>query len=156
MLIADEQRLTQVITNLLSNANKFTPEGGSIRMEVSLISDDGELVNIRFSVSDSGIGISREQQERIFFEFEQASNETSRRFGGTGLGLSISKKIVNMMGGDIQVESETGQGSTFVFNIIAQKGITHRGALLSDGINLNNVRVLVTVSEHSRILPERH
>jgi signal transduction histidine kinase/DNA-binding response OmpR family regulator len=149
MIITDEQRLVQVITNLLSNANKFTPEGGSIRVRTELISDDSESVNIRISVSDSGIGISEEQKSRIFVEFEQASNETTRRFGGTGLGLAISKKIVNMMGGDISVESEPGEGSTFIFNFIAQKGLTHRGALLTEGVNLDNVRVLVVDDDPS-------
>jgi signal transduction histidine kinase len=100
-LIQDEQRLSQVITNLLSNANKFTPESGKICIDCTLVGDDGDTVTIQVAVADTGIGISAEQSARIFDEFEQASNETSRRFGGTGLGLAISKRIVNVMGGDI-------------------------------------------------------
>lgn len=159
-LITDEQRLVQVITNLLSNANKFTGEGGCIRIEAALVFDETESVCLRISVTDSGIGISDEQKGRIFNEFEQASNETSRRFGGTGLGLSISRRIINMMGGDISVESELGKGSTFSFTIVAQKGITSRGALLTPNINLSNVRVLVvdddpTILEFFQSITER-
>ncbi|MCL2806889.1 MAG: response regulator [Coriobacteriia bacterium] len=148
-LLADEQRLSQVITNLLSNANKFTPEGGSIRIDAELLSDDGESVCMCVTVKDSGIGISAEQRERIFNEFEQASNETSRRFGGTGLGLSISKQIVTMMGGNITVESEEGRGSTFSFTFIAEKGHAHKGALLTNGVDLENLRVLVVDDDPS-------
>ncbi|MDR2035607.1 MAG: response regulator [Coriobacteriales bacterium] len=143
LLVVDEQRVTQVITNLLSNANKFTPEGGVIHLEAELLCDEGNTVNVRIAVTDSGIGISEEQMKRIFNEFEQASNETSRRFGGTGLGLAISTKIVEMMGGKLSVVSEEEKGSTFSFNFIAQKGIAHREALLTDGINLDNIRILV-------------
>ncbi|MDR2671863.1 MAG: response regulator [Coriobacteriales bacterium] len=143
-IILDEQRLSQVITNLLSNANKFTAEGGLVRIDCKLMSDDSDIVTLKISVTDSGIGISPDQQERIFNEFEQASNETSRRFGGTGLGLAISKKIVNMMGGTIWVDSTVGEGSTFAFTVQAQKGVTERsGTLLTPGVNLTNIRVLV-------------
>ena len=150
-IITDEQRLTQVITNMLSNANKFTPEGGSIRVTSKLLSDDGELVNIEVSVCDSGIGISEEQMTRIFNEFEQASNETSRSFGGTGLGLAISQRIVEMMGGEFTVQSELGKGSTFSFNFIAKKGFNERSALLDGDVNLGNLRVLV-VDDDEHIL----
>ncbi|MDR0410934.1 MAG: response regulator [Treponema sp.] len=117
MLIGDDQRITQVITNLLANAVKFTPEYGSIRMDTKFIGEEDGLCTIQISVTDSGIGISTEQQARLFNSFTQAESNTSRKFGGTGLGLAISKRIVEMMDGRIWIESELGKGSTFIFTI---------------------------------------
>jgi PAS domain S-box-containing protein len=116
-LISDEQRLAQVIANLLSNAVKFTPEHGTITLSVREMSAESELHTIRFSVSDTGIGISEEQQSRLFKSFEQADGGISRRFGGTGLGLAISKRIVELMGGRIWIESELDKGSNFILEI---------------------------------------
>jgi signal transduction histidine kinase/CheY-like chemotaxis protein len=121
-LVGDDQRLTQVITNLLSNATKFTPEGGSIHMNAHLAEETDEGCVIEIAVSDTGIGISEEQQTRLFTSFQQAESSTSREFGGTGLGLAISKRIVEMMGGFIGVKSEPGKGSTFTFTIRARRG----------------------------------
>jgi len=128
-LVGDEQRLTQVITNLLTNAVKFTPERGSIRLDAKLVeeenslySSENELHTIQIEVVDSGIGISPDQQKRLFSSFEQADSGTSRKFGGTGLGLAISRSIVEMMGGRIWIKSELGAGSTFAFTVKVQKG----------------------------------
>jgi signal transduction histidine kinase len=121
-LVGDDQRLSQVITNLLSNAVKFTPEGGNIHLEAHLFEEYGKRCMLKITVTDSGIGISAEQKERLFHSFEQADSSTSRKFGGTGLGLAISKRIVGMMGGSIWVESEQGQGSTFTFTAVLEKG----------------------------------
>jgi signal transduction histidine kinase len=115
VLTGDDQRLTQVITNLLSNAVKFTPEYGKIRLEARLTEETGGLCTILIAVRDTGIGVSEEQKSRLFTSFEQADSSTSRRFGGTGLGLAISKRIVEMMGGTIWVDSEPGNGSVFSF-----------------------------------------
>jgi len=115
--IGDDQRLTQVVTNLLANAAKFTPENGEIRINVSLVKEEDDVFHIRFEVADSGIGISPDQQKKIFNIFEQAESGTARKFGGTGLGLSISKRIVELMGGEIHVESELGKGSQFIFTV---------------------------------------
>ncbi|MDR1586979.1 MAG: GAF domain-containing protein, partial [Treponema sp.] len=112
-LIGDDQRLSQVITNLLSNAVKFTPKGGTIRLNAHLLSEQNNLCTIQIEVSDTGIGISEEQQSRLFNSFEQAESSTTRKFGGTGLGLAISKRIVEMMGGEIRIASEPGKGSAF-------------------------------------------
>ena len=121
-IISDEQRLAQVITNLLSNAIKFTPKAGTISLKVSKVSeDDGECV-LRFEVKDSGIGISQEHQKLLFLPFEQADGSISRQYGGTGLGLAISKRIIELMDGDIWVDSEPGKGSTFTFEIRATRG----------------------------------
>ncbi|GHU29798.1 hypothetical protein AGMMS50256_15450 [Betaproteobacteria bacterium] len=118
-LISDDQRLTQVITNLLSNAIKFTPEDGAIQINACLESACGDVCTIRIDVTDTGIGISEEQQTRLFQSFEQAQSSTSREFGGTGLGLAISRRIVEMMGGRIWIESAPGDGSTFSFTFNA-------------------------------------
>ncbi len=120
-LVGDEQRLAQVITNLLSNAVKFTPENGFVRLDAQWVKQETDRCVIRFLVADTGIGISDEQQSRLFTSFEQADNSTSRRFGGTGLGLAISKRIVEMMGGEIWMESKLGAGSVFGFTVCLQQ-----------------------------------
>ena len=122
-LIADKQRLAQVITNLLSNANKFTSDGGHIMLRIRRLPDaeDGKCV-IEFEVEDDGIGITKGQQARLFQSFEQADGRISRKYGGTGLGLAISKRIVEMMGGDIRVESEPNVRTRFIFTICALVG----------------------------------
>ena len=120
-LVGDEQRLVQIITNLMSNAVKFTPEGGEIRFDASLIGEDDSNCELRIEVEDSGIGISDEQKARLFQAFEQAEAGTSRQYGGTGLGLAISKRIIEMMDGAIWVESELGKGAKFVFTAKAKR-----------------------------------
>jgi len=120
-LLGDEQRLTQVITNLLSNAAKFTPEHGIIRIDSKLVSEADGICTIQIDVTDSGIGISPEQQAKLFTSFQQAEADTSRKYGGTGLGLVITKNIVEMMGGRIWIESELGKGATFAFIIQAAR-----------------------------------
>jgi len=121
MLLCDEQRLVQVITNLLSNAVKFTPEGGSIKINARLLEETGGVCTTRVNVTDSGIGISPEQQAKLFSSFQQAEVDTARKFGGTGLGLVISKNIVEMMSGKIWIESELGRGATFAFTFQASR-----------------------------------
>ncbi|MCL2497741.1 MAG: ATP-binding protein [Symbiobacteriaceae bacterium] len=112
---SDELRLSQVISNLLSNAVKFTPEKGSIALRVKLVAEQEETVTLQFDIVDTGIGISPEQQQRLFTSFSQATADISQQFGGTGLGLAISRSIVEMVGGSIWVESELGKGSCFSF-----------------------------------------
>ncbi|MDR0513203.1 MAG: response regulator [Treponema sp.] len=116
-IIGDEQRLAQVLTNLLSNSVKFTPEGGTIGFNAIAERDEHGNCCLRVEVADSGIGISPEQQKRVFNAFEQVQSETSREYGGTGLGLPISKRIIELMGGQIWVESELGKGATFIFTV---------------------------------------
>ena len=120
MLEGDNQRLAQVITNFLSNAVKFTPQKGSIRLISTLREQQGSLCAIRIEVADSGIGIAENDIERLFQDFEQAESDTTRKFGGTGLGLGISKRIAEMMGGHIWVESTLGQGSSFFIDFQAE------------------------------------
>jgi len=122
VLIGDDQRLSQVITNLLFNAFKFTPEEGSIQLDSQLIKEEDGNCLLQFCVSDNGIGITEEQKERLFWSFEQADASTSRKYGGTGLGLPISKRIVELMDGKIWVESEPGNGSKFIFTVMLKRG----------------------------------
>ena len=119
-LNTDEQRLAQVIANLMSNANKFTPSGGDITLSIRRLDDaDTNHCILEIRVTDTGIGISKEQQGKLFASFVQVDSSISRKFGGTGLGLAISKKIVEMMAGAIRIESEEGKGSSFIFTIRA-------------------------------------
>jgi two-component system sensor histidine kinase/response regulator len=116
LLLGDPLRLGQVISNLASNAVKFT-EKGEVQISVSERGWDGERVNLHFEVVDTGIGLSAEQQVKLFQPFAQADGSTTRRFGGTGLGLAICARLVKMMGGQIGVESEVGRGSRFFFTV---------------------------------------
>jgi signal transduction histidine kinase/DNA-binding response OmpR family regulator len=142
-LIGDDQRLTQVIVNLLSNAVKFTPEGGEIRLGISLASESDGICELRVEVTDNGIGMSTEQQEKIFQAFMQADSGISREFGGTGLGLAISKRIVELMGGEIWVESELGKGTHFIFTVKLERGTKSPLSLLAPDVTWENVRILV-------------
>jgi len=142
-LICDDQRLAQVIANLLSNSVKFTPNEGHITLDAKYLGREGDVCTIQISVIDTGIGISPEQQAHLFQSFTQAESDTNRKFGGTGLGLSISRNIVEMMGGNIKVESELGKGSTFTFTFKAKKSTGERQQLLSSDINWNNVSILI-------------
>ncbi len=113
-LLGDPCRVRQVLTNLVGNSIKFT-ESGEVFVKVDVESREGDDVNVRYSVRDTGIGISPQKQERIFNAFEQADGSTTRKHGGTGLGLTISAQLARMMGGQIWVESELGKGSAFYF-----------------------------------------
>jgi signal transduction histidine kinase len=115
--IGDDHRFSQVITNLLGNAIKFTPEDGSIALHARFLREENGLCSIQVEVRDTGMGISQEQQRKLFRPFQQAETGTIRSFGGTGLGLAISKNIVEMMGGKIWVESEIGKGAAFIFTV---------------------------------------
>jgi CheY-like chemotaxis protein len=114
-VIGDPTRLSQVIINLVSNAIKFTDEGGKIDVSAEYIGQEDDEVTFKFSVKDSGIGLTQEQQERIFEAYSQATASTTRKSGGTGLGLTISSKIMNAMGTVLEVVSEEGEGATFFF-----------------------------------------
>jgi len=115
-LIGDPTRLRQVLLNLLGNAIKFT-QSGCVSLDVEAQEDVAAQTALRFTVSDTGIGIANEQLDNIFERFTQADNSTTRRFGGSGLGLTISKRLVELMGGRIWVESDIGKGSLFAFTV---------------------------------------
>jgi signal transduction histidine kinase/CheY-like chemotaxis protein len=114
--LGDPLRLGQILLNLIGNAIKYT-EHGAITLRIRLVEDSASGVLLRFEVQDSGIGISSEDRQRLFTAFEQADSSMTRKYGGTGLGLAISKRLVKMMGGDVGVESQVGQGSTFWFTV---------------------------------------
>ncbi len=116
VLVGDALRLKQVLINLAGNAIKFTPQG-EVRLSVKLLSSTQNTARLGFGVSDTGIGISAEQQARIFDGFSQAEASTSRRYGGTGLGLAISRRLVGLMGGELKLESQPGLGSRFAFTL---------------------------------------
>ncbi len=113
-LMGDPTRLGQVLVNLLGNAVKFT-DHGQVRLSIGKVSESPELIELRFIVSDTGVGISPETIEMLFKPFEQGQSEVAHRYGGTGLGLAISRQLVELMGGDIRLESKRGEGSTFRF-----------------------------------------
>ncbi len=115
ILLGDSGRLRQIVINLVGNAIKFT-ERGEVTLRVEQESMEGDTVSLHFSVSDTGIGVSTDKQASIFEAFTQADGSTARRYGGTGLGLTISRRLVELMGGRIWMESEPGQGSTFHFS----------------------------------------
>jgi len=122
-LTGDERRLKQVINTLLDNAIKFTPDYGEIYLYVSIINNESGVVTLQITISDNGIGISKEQQEKIFSDFEQADTGLTRRYNGIGMGLAFSKRIIEMMRGNIRVESELGRGAKFLFTCKLKKDI---------------------------------
>lgn len=122
VLVGDSVRLHQIILNLVSNAVKFTSTG-HIKVKVKLFSEDAENVTIKFNISDTGIGISKDKIQNIFDNFQQATSGTSRLYGGTGLGLAIVKQLVEKQGGTIEAESELEVGSTFSFQLAFKKTI---------------------------------
>lgn len=116
-IISDETKIKQVLSNILSNAIKFTPKDGKICFDVELIKFENNIAKIKFSIKDEGIGISIEDQKKIFEPFSQADGSISKKYGGTGLGLTISLNIVKMLGSEIQLESEINKGSNFFFEL---------------------------------------
>ncbi|OGU17363.1 MAG: hypothetical protein A2076_03955 [Geobacteraceae bacterium GWC2_53_11] len=142
-LRGDAGRLRQIVTNLVGNAIKFT-SSGTVTLQIRKDSEDEQLTTLRFLVSDSGIGIAADKLEHIFAPFIQADSSTTRRFGGTGLGLAICKKLTEMMGGEIGVESAEGVGSTFWFTVVMEKrfnapSLDGRGVGVGEvGINIDS------------------
>ena len=116
VLLGDPLRLGQILTNFVNNAVKFT-EKGEIRLEIEQVERTGEKVQLKFSVRDSGIGMTNEQSAKLFQPFTQADMSTTRKHGGTGLGLTICRRLVDLMGGRIWLESEPGVGTTFFFTV---------------------------------------
>ncbi|MEA1956592.1 MAG: FIST N-terminal domain-containing protein [Campylobacterota bacterium] len=163
-IYGDPTKLKQVITNLISNAIKFTPENGKVKFKTKVIKDTLDKQTIRFSIKDSGIGIPKDKQALIFSAFTQANASTSREFGGTGLGLSISKSFVEAFGGELKLKSKEGKGSTFYFDIefktckkIDTKKIEFMDKKESEIRTISNAKLKVLIAEDyevNRILME--
>ena len=149
-LLGDPLRFGQILINLANNAVKFTGHG-EIVINSEILERDSEHVKLRFEVRDTGIGMTEEQQEKLFQAFTQSDTSTTRNYGGTGLGLTISKQLVEMMGGEIGVESEPGKGSTFFFTARFGISASTKERTLKPSIDLHGTRVLVVDdSETSR------
>ena len=147
----DELRLSQVIMNLLTNAIKFTPEKGLVNLNIIMTDERCGEVTLRVEVTDTGIGISKEQQALLFESFSQADAGISKKYGGTGLGLAISKRIVELMGGEIWFESELGKGSKFMFTIKVKKLIKKPFTKLPADMKPEDIRILaIDDSEEER------
>jgi PAS domain S-box-containing protein len=152
LLLGDAGRLAQIIVNLVGNALKFT-EAGEVVTRVTQESQSPTSTVLRISVSDTGIGMTREQQEHIFNAFAQADNSTTRRYGGTGLGLAIVSQLVGLMHGAIGVESERGKGSTFHFTVrLSLHPHQPAQALLPQPAALKDMRVLVVDDNRTNLL----
>ena len=151
-VVGDPIRLKQVLHNLINNAIKFT-EQGSVTLRVSTIKNTAQTTVVKFEIIDTGIGISSEQISHLFTPFSQADNSMTRRFGGTGLGLAISKRLVTLMGGDVQVESVVDQGSLFrvtlPFKVVSEVPTTPVGHSSSDRLEPSPLRILL--AEDNRI-----
>ena len=152
LLVGDPLRLNQILLNLLSNALKFTPTGGSIRLEIRQLQKKHDRVRLRFTVSDTGVGMSEEFMERLFLPFEQESAATGRKYGGTGLGMSITKNLVNLMGGTIAVKSEPGKGSVFEVELDLGLPPEAQRTISQDERTLGSLKVLVTDDDRDTCL----
>jgi signal transduction histidine kinase len=140
-LLGDPLRLGQILTNLVNNAVKFT-ERGEIRLDIELVERTGEKVQLKCSVRDTGMGMTPEQSAKLFQPFTQADMSTTRKHGGTGLGLTICRRLVDLMGGRIWLESEPGAGTTFYFTAWLGVGsVTGTGRIVPE--KLGRLRVLV-------------
>ncbi len=154
-LIGDLGRLRQILVNLVGNAIKFT-EQGEVVVSLSVVSQTEGRVTLKFSVRDTGIGVPKAKQKVIFEAFSQADTSTARRFGGTGLGLAISSQLVNLMNGELTLDSAPGKGSTFSFTAEFGLGATQGTGLLAPPESLLGLPVLIVDDNQTnrRILEE--
>ena len=148
MLIGDPTRLRQILTNLIGNALKFTESGGSIQVVIEQLERTNKEAKVRFSVRDTGIGITPAQKKKIFEAFSQADISTTRQFGGTGLGLAITSDLVKHMGGTLEVESELGKGSEFFFTL--QMEVAGKDEYVKHNLDYLRIAYYHPAAQHSR------
>ena len=154
-LVGDPLRLGQVLLNLASNAIKFT-ERGEVAVSVVPIVTTGSGITLRFSVSDTGIGLTPQQIKRIFEPFAQASSDTTRKYGGTGLGLAISTRLIELMGGNLEVRSVPNKGTTFSFSVrFDRPSIEHKGTMLIQNIVAGRRALVIDSNDESRVTMAR-
>ncbi|MEO5333678.1 MAG: ATP-binding protein [Magnetococcus sp. YQC-5] len=142
-LLGDPNRLRQVLVNLLGNAVKFTNQGGAIHLAITRISQHHDSIGIRFCVQDTGIGIEPADCKKLFQPFVQANVSTARKFGGTGLGLAICSRLVKLMGGELELRSQPGEGSSFGFTLFLPPGEAPRQTNPTNTTSLGEHRILV-------------
>jgi len=147
-LVGDPTKISQIIVNLISNAIKFTSAHGEVDVRIEKLSESIDDATVKFSVRDTGIGITADQRNKIFDAFSQADVSTSRKFGGTGLGLAISAKLVTFMGGTLDIESEEGVGSTFFFTLTMGKPEDSSEKIVP---NMNGFEIALVVPNHESI-----
>jgi len=145
VLIGDPTKISQIIVNLISNAVKFTSSRGEVDVRIEKLSENDKESTVKFSVKDTGIGITEEQKSKIFDAFSQADVSTSRKFGGTGLGLAISAKLVTFMGGSLDIESKEGEGSTFFFTLTFAKPEESTEKIVP---NMHGLEIALVVPNH--------
>ncbi|AEF86486.1 multi-sensor hybrid histidine kinase [Treponema primitia ZAS-2] len=160
----DKLRIKQILINLLGNAVKFTPKEGRISLFITRTLETDSSITLEFSVSDDGIGMTPEQQHKLFNAFQQADSSIAGRFGGTGLGLAISQNLVNLMGGQISVESKLNEGTTFRFSLTLEKAearqadpepdtkpseldLTGKHILLAEDVEINRIVLMELLSD---------
>ena len=145
-LIGDPTKIKEVVINLLSNAVKFTNNGGAIHVDIRKMESEHEgLTRVRFQVQDSGIGVTKEQAANIFKAFSQAETSTARKYGGTGLGLTISSSFIELMGGQLDLESEPGEGTMFFFTLDFEEVVNHDESIQN---SYSSISALVQESSH--------
>ena len=158
--IGDSMKLRQVLINILGNAVKFTPEGGSVSLSVERTAQYEKQSTLQFRIADTGIGMSKEYLSRIFETFSQEDSSATNRYGSTGLGMSITKNIVEMMNGDISVESEKGKGTVFTVTVTLMDSARKDGSADLEEIHPEDLSVLIVdddpiACEHGRLVLEK-
>ncbi|SHF04933.1 PAS domain S-box-containing protein [Arenibacter palladensis] len=158
--IGDSTRLSQILTNLVSNAIKFTEEG-KVMVDIEVLKVEADFYVLEFVISDTGIGIPEDKKDKIFLSFAQANSDTTRKYGGTGLGLAICKRLLEIMDSDLELESEVGKGSTFSFKLKLQKSSmtdyqednnAFDARSIHDQDNLKGARILVAEDNKVNIM----
>lgn len=144
VMIGDSLRLNQILLNLLSNALKFTPAGGTVRLEIRQLQRKEDRIRLRFTVLDTGIGMSDAFLERLFVPFEQEDNRVAKNSGGTGLGMPITKNLVTLMGGTITVKSEVGKGTVFTIELDFDTPLDKDRVIPQKTHELESLKVLIT------------